>query len=552
MQKILLALVATAATTSFALPSAYVKNSNLKTVKAESSASTLIADTQDPNKVWVLPPSAGQATVKSLVATGNAGFCQGMKSLIAGVNDLDAQRVAIAKSLRTSEQEAKQLAQTVRQRRNELAAIGDLPGGEDMKRLVNEIEELEEKIDELREKVLEVETKEEREEIRAAIKEAKAERKEKKADLKAVRKEHRDTYKKLTKAQKLLKAAEENLKKMNEHVKILVKDLTEITDDILGTFGQRAKLLGASAMIDYDSHWSQEIAKLQSSYGSLNFAKIPTYSARVHAGFIHIGTSDSYFSQLPPVAAYNVNGKPGLPYGERKKQDDPERAGTAFPEIVAADLGLNLIGACPALDKDFFSDIDFKVKRDTDGVPVYAISTTYEYDAASTFEVKASYNLWSFYEKIVTKTTRGGFFSRRSFVDILESKLGDDKFKIEIIDAGDVPAEKIEQIRKQIKAELMSRVLTAVARPTSGSKVIVPSHDLPPQSGAVVLAKGLGKLCGANVYCQAGGWILRVGDAIFGSTTAQTRFRQSWNHTAREHWKSTKLVPKQGMTTYRR
>lgn len=552
MQKIIISFLAAAATTSFALPSVYVKNSNLTKQVKESSVSTLVADTQDPNRVWVLPPNAGQAELQDIAPTTNASLCRGTKALLNGVSDLDEKRAELSLAMVDNEKESKKLSEIVQQRRDELASVEALPEVQDMKRLASAIEKITGEIEDLYEKAGEAETKEERDAIRQEIKELKAEKKEAKQELKELKKEHRKNYAKFNRAQRRLKAAQENLADVNAYLEQILKDIDDATASMLQLYKERAPLVGATASIDYNSGWTNEIKRLSSNYQGLNFSRIPTYNARVHADFIKVTDKETYYQMLPPIAGYNINGHGKLPYGERKKVDDPERHLTAFPEAVVADLYLNLVGACPALDKDFFEKVDFDFKRGGSGVPLYAISTTYEYDAASVFEVKARYNLWSFYEKVVKRSTRGGFFSRRSFIDIIETKFGNDSLSIEIRNDGHIPPEKVEQIRKDIKIELVSRVLNAIARPKFGQTIKTPVHHLPEENGAVVLAKGLGKVCGVNIYCQVGGWILRAGDAIFGTTTAQTRFQKSWNHTATEHWKDTKLVPKQGITTYMR
>lgn len=552
MKRMLILLSTVVTTASFALPSAYVKKSNISQVKPGSSESSLIADTEDPNKAWVLPPSAGKAELKSVEPTTNSLLCEGSKALLKGVSDLDKQRMVLSKEEVLSTAEAKRLNEIVMKRRDELAKLGDLPGIKPMMALTAQIRKIEKAIEDLYHKLEKVENQEEYDAILKRIDALEDEKKVSKERLWQLEDEYKESHEKLTKAQKRLDAAKENFKEANAYLHQILADISELSASALRIYKERATLIGATASVDYDSAWTKEVDRLRSTYSSLTFTKMPTYNARVHADFINLQNEETYYNMLPPLAAYNVNGKSGLAWGNREKQNSPDRGLTAFPEIVAADMYLNLVGACPAIDKEFFSEVTMNFKRSKDGVPVFAISTTYEYDVASAFEIKASYNLWKFSEKITRKTSRGGFFSRRSFVDVIESDLGKDSFDYEIINADDMPQEKQDAIVKQVKTELMSRVLNTIARPKMFSKIDAPHHELPPASGAIVLANGLSKVCGINVYCQVGGWILRVGDAVFGSTEAQSRFQKRWNYTASEHWKSTKLVPKQGRTTYRR
>jgi hypothetical protein len=237
------------------------------------------------------------------------------------------------------------------------------------------------------------------------------------------------------------------------------------------------------------------------------------------------------------ILDYNINGMRYLPWAERNTEM------TALPSVMTGSIRLSTIGACPIHMKDFFAGTGFEVSRDNTGSPSFAINATYEYPVSYKYKVTASYNLYKFYEQIKRQGSKGGFFSSRSYSEVIENKEDKDMFKIDwqIEDpASSITQEQRDQISRDLKADLMNRVLVQIAQPgidvAKSSQFI--SAGTPPQPGAVVFARGLRSTCGFNIYCQGASWILSGLAAIFGSSETEEKFRQTWNRTASEQWSS--------------
>lgn len=549
MHKIISLVLLTSSTAAMALPTFYSTNTYLKEKSGISSRSTLLGDTDDPSTVWVLPPNAGQVKFKGLVESGNARFCNGMKLLVLDVEEIDKERRTIRKEVFKRRAEVEEARKVVDHRRDELAKLSNLPEIEQIDQQAILVDDLSVKVDDLYEELKKTKDREQRKILKARIKEVKEELKIEKKTLRDLKKEYRKSYRAYQRAQKSLESAEKAHKNYNKYLKELYTELRKMSNEIMEIYKERGKMQGAIASMDYNSQWSNEIAQLQTAYSDVNFVKMPTYNARVQSNFIPTTDKESYYDSLPPVAAYNVNGNGQLPYGVRKNK--AERAGTGFPENVGVDLMLNLVGACPALDDAFFAEVDYDVKRDGNGVPLFGLSTTYEYDVAYKYRVEASYNLWTFFEKIVKKGTKGGFFTSQAYVDVLESEMTKDAFTFKIENQAQMPAAEVKSIKQEIKSELMNRVLTTVATPDPKGTPETPKVGTPPELGSVVIGKGLNKICGWNVYCQVGSWVFRVAGA-FGNKEARTTFRKITDRTASEIWDTTTMVPRQAIATYER
>jgi hypothetical protein len=161
--------------------------------------------------------------------------------------------------------------------------------------------------------------------------------------------------------------------------------------------------------------------------------------------------------------------------------------------------------------------------------------------------------LYQFYEKIVSSSSSGGLFSSHTATSIAETKLDHDTFNIDwnVEDPNSKYDEDTrEQVAKDLKLDLIGRVLGTMAQPTF-ENVPMPSAPTQQGHGAVVLANGLQNTCGmVNIWCTAGSWVLRGLDAIFGSNSATNSFRSTWDRTATETWNSTTTRWNTGATLF--
>ena len=249
---------------------------------------------------------------------------------------------------------------------------------------------------------------------------------------------------------------------------------------------------------------------------------------------------ESYLNSLPAILDYNISGHKFTPWGERNIGE----AATGMPELIAGSLRLSLIGACPLAVEGFFKDKDVNVKESANGNPLLALSATYEYPTTFKYKVEASYNLYRFYEKIKKKGKRGGFFSSKAYASLIEDAVGGDTFEIKWEEQDDdFTQEQRLKITAQLKEELTNRVLKIMAEPimSSAPAMALDNPGVPPENGAVVLANGLNKSCGFNLYCKIGSWVLKGANAIWGSSSTEERFKQTWDRTATEIWSSDRV-----------
>lgn len=552
MLKIIATLALSISATSLALPTYYAKNTMLKSTPGISSRSTLLADSVDPHRVWVLPPNAGKVKYTGMTPNGNLDFCPTVKKVVKRVEKMQDRLAQLDKRIEDATDELDQLNKVVQEKRLELAKHVKNQHIAEIAELEDKIDDLQGVINDLTEKMTNSDNPEEIDVLKSRIKQYRKERKEARKLAAKLRNENRKSYRAYTRAKQELSAAEENLATHNDHLLKLYATYSEIEDGIFMSYKRYVKLEGVIASLDYDSGWDNELSKLRTEHPALSFSAIPTYNSRVVSHFINATDKESYFESLPMLLSYNVNGIPHLPYGERKEVADPDRGKHSFPEIVALDLRLNLLGGCPMANPEFYAGTGYEVERGKDGVPKFALTTVYEYDAAYHFDVEAKYNLWGFYQKIVTKGKKGGFFSSKSYVDVLEDKFNKDTFDFKIVNEGHVPAKEVKNIKTEIKAELMGRVLTAIAEPKTKNSPKVPTPGTPPEPGAVVIANGLNKVCGLNIYCQVGSWVFRAAGAVFGDQKTQTKIEKRWNVMAEEKWSTTSMVPRQAVVTYKR
>lgn len=549
---LLTTLCALAAPSLYALPSVYVNDTKLKSVGAIKTRSTLIADNEDPRKVWVLPPKSGAIDVKDFVSSGNTPMCGSLKELIKEMEQIDGQLRQQRQRIKEREPELTKAHQLVAKRRAELAELGDKPSLKEIILLEGRQEELEAKITALIDELDQTEDPEVITAIKEELKELRAERSQLRKDIRELRKTHRADYARYAKAKRRYEAARANFDEVDADIKQMIAIWQSFQDDILSTYKNRGRIHAGTAAMDYESQWQEEVSRLQSSYSQLDFVPMATFNTRIYAGFFAAADEDSYYKNLPPLVSYSINGQPQLPWGKRIPVTSGQRGASGLPSTVVGDFHYNLIGGCPIVDRGFFDEVRFDVERASDGTPRYGMSASYEYDMAFNFEVEASYNLFKIYEKVVKQGSTGGFFTSRAYVDIVEKQDDDDTFSIRISSDANLPAKQVAKIRTEIKKELINRVLAMTATPTMKDKPVLKLPGVRAKRGAIVMADGLSKVCGFNVYCQVGSWILRVGDSIWGSSTAEANFKREWNRTAHEKWSQHSMVPRQATITFRR
>jgi len=148
-------------------------------------------------------------------------------------------------------------------------------------------------------------------------------------------------------------------------------------------------------------------------------------------------------------------------------------------------------------------------------------------------------------------TEDGGFFSSETKVEENESSDGDSAMTFVFYDESGIAAWEQEQIKQQIRLELMQDVLRlmGVPVPSQGGGV---DPLPPPPTGAVVLANGFASTCGWwSLWCGGASWILRGLSAIFGSSSSEAVFRSSYDYTATREYSTDAVYSRPGMIAFK-
>lgn len=509
--------------------------------------STLIRDHSDCNKVWVMPPNLGFAEVSSLGASGNVGFCSSMKEL---------QTATIRYSARFNElsQENAELSRDTRRAAEQLRRARIAAGEARMDRRFQAYQDAQELFSENEERIVElIELREECtqscDSIDNEIDSLESHRRQLRSELSRARRERNQAQRILSRAEGRVEAAQDTLNDARDAEIRTAEMIQRIQTLIFNMYGTYGKLDGGRVSVNYQSKWDENVAELERLYDKYNFQKIPTRGTRINASIVGSSSESNYLSTLPAVLDYSIAGFPYLPFGV---QDTNELA--ALPTGLQGTLRLSVIGACPVFYENYLEDTTAPLVERTDFSDLgfgFGISADYEYPAIFNFKLEASYNLWKLYEKHMTSGSSGGFFSKKSWTNISEKSLQEETFKIKWFDeAGLYSEEQKSEMRKFIKGELMNRVLTMMATPVPATNISVTVHQ-PPETGAIVAARGLEQACGWYSYqCRAAGWVLRGLNAVFGSSQSSANFRQEHNMTAKEVWDETKTIWRPATTSY--
>ncbi len=95
-------------------------------------------------------------------------------------------------------------------------------------------------------------------------------------------------------------------------------------------------------------------------------------------------------------------------------------------------------------------------------------------------------------------------------------------------DAGEFQytAEEQDQIRKDVKSDLIDRALKSISSLNGLNTAPPPVPEMPGPSGVSAAGKNLMYTCGWNYWCFAGSLALKTADSIFGSKTAVSEFKK--------------------------
>jgi hypothetical protein len=100
--------------------------------------------------------------------------------------------------------------------------------------------------------------------------------------------------------------------------------------------------------------------------------------------------------------------------------------------------------------------------------------------------------------------------------------------------------------------EMRERVFLRLAN--LGLPTVINSNELQlpsvPASGALVLAQGIEKNCPNNIYCKGASVVIGFLDAMFGSTSATSIYRNLQDVEIEDKWSKSELIWRPWITSY--
>lgn len=541
------ALLALGPVAANAAPSAFVSKCGALTIPNETNA-TLVRDNEDCKLIWVLPPTAGTTTFTGYSPNGNLGMCKEVKlaqKLSARVLERMGKVNEEADSLNGEYKAALEKVAKARAKVNEEL---QKPETQLMREADTRLSTLDSRIESISKQLDNCNNS--CDQLNAEYKELAKQRVQLHNDIRELRRKHVDAVRAYEKAKAVLESAELAAANVGKGYDAIQERQTKFRNELLNMLVFYSRTSAGEAHIDYDTGWDAAVEKLNQQYGNqYQFQKVRTSDARIFANIVGAGDKESYLSSMPSILDYSIQGMKYVPWGEEKTTEM-----TALPSRLVGNVRTSLLGGCPLYYKNFLED-ESLTPSDTPQTYNYGISATYKYPAAYRFKMTASYNLYKFYEKIVKSRSKGGFFSSKTVTEVSETRDDKDTFEIDwnVEDPDSIYDEKArKEITADLKKELIGRVLGIMAQPVFATAPPMPiSQPAQPEHGAIVLANGLQSTCGnVNVYCQAGVWILRGLDAIFGSSSAEQKFRSVHNTKATETWSANSVKWASGAMTF--
>lgn len=223
---------------------------------------------------------------------------------------------------------------------------------------------------------------------------------------------------------------------------------------------------------------------------------------------------------------------------------------SSYPESLAGNVVLSLVGACPALHPDWFN-IPTAVASGADQMK-YGLTVSYEYPSVFSINAKAQYNMYKMYQKIVESGSSGGFFNSNSWSSVEERNRFSDSFKVtwdETDPSFTLPDSEKAQIEAEMRKHIFDRMATLVLPRSPDHNGIIQAVGAP-RHGALVLSDSLMTACPGNSFCVGGSIAFQVLDAIFGGSSSSSSYLQTYNSDLIEEFSRSKVIYKPAITSY--
>lgn len=310
-----------------------------------------------------------------------------------------------------------------------------------------------------------------------------------------------------------------------------------LTGRIMDVYGRYARLSGAYARVLYESNWTALVNAFYTAnagnplLANVTWKQMPITKAEL-TGHSTAGTATA--QDIPGIISAQVPGYPvfgtQLPNGDIPLPPPTTEAGfdytKVFPQAFESGLTLNLLSACPMTKRTAGT------MPKLDSYLVLNLKAKYELMVRTHYE--ATYNLYTFYQRLMSVSTSRHWFSSDTVRSFSESREAKDTWTWKYIADASLPplgnspeeqgsAERALEI--SVRQELYEHVLNNLGVGVYRTATDAPSNYVSLEPAPIgAYAQSLRWTCGFNVYSCYTGWVLGGLNALFGSNNASSNF----------------------------
>lgn len=499
------------------------------------TSSSLLADSVQFDRYYVLPPNTAEAKVRSLSqATTNIGFCKEL----AAIQKYNLDALDIIKRLQDRKMqldvEYKNTEVVLKSAQIEMAQFVTANNLLELDAIDRQIQSLDRKLNDLYTysktctKTCDL--------ILQDISQSQQNRNDlmnKRFDLSSSYMQQATEYEKRKQKITHLESARDQ---SADSLRRLQTEIREMYTDYLSLYDAHAKREGAKISLDYSSVWTANVNRLNFDNPQRVFEKAPTKNVLIKAD----AHSKSNLLAGASILAFEISGQ----------ATSAVLSMGSFPESFSGGATINLLSACPLFFPELFgfSASDPAVQPQN---AKFGLIVSYEYPSLFKYNVEASYNLSRMYEVIKTQGKKGGLFSSKSWSDLQEREVFKDSFDVNWSsqDANLVTDSKREGIEADLRRQVMARLSNYVLM----SKNNTPKVDSPaelPSTGAMILSNSLSKNCSFVLACKAASVGLDFLSAVFGSSEISEALKQELNVNIKENYSNGQVLMQTRVTSY--
>lgn len=540
MKKKLCLLLATStlATTAHALPTVYPDSSTttLLSTITNSTNSNLVADNVDQRVIYVMPPTSATSTVGGLhTITTNVGFCHEM----ADLKNYSKSSLERIEKLQIQETQAKVEADKTRAKlaeaRQEMAKYVTLNNLEELENIDDRIIAIEKRLSTLADSY--AQCSDLCDDIRNEMKDLRAEKIELTQTRRTLAANKTKELREFNRKKEAVNAYVQSLAEMDKSWVDMSNRIEDMRNRYHDMYNKFAQMEGARASLKFESGWDKNIQTLRDENKGFDFKKIITKNAVITTDIMNVSGIPAQGAILSyDISGESVNGKMTLP---------------AYPENLSGNVRLSLVGTCTALYPNLFIDPQDKPAIES-GPMKYGMTVSYEYPSAFSYKVQVKYNMYKMYQKIVSSGSSGGWFSSRSWSSVEEKNFFRDSFEVDWTQQ-DVVEKISDEFKLKLESDIRNNVLTrlaSIALPVVPSAQALIAAPGVPKTGAMVISDSLRKTCPTNVYCVGASIFLDAVQAIFGSGSSSSSYKNIQDAEVKESWSSSQVNYLPWITTY--